>query len=371
LGSYLVGLYEDLRRRSTLVDGVLQRAATELGVAQQIEIAQERTRRVKQEADVALNAPDLTAHQLRADYVLRYKRWSEDLDVVESEVLPMISRRHPDDSYLSCLCQRLITDVKYPLEPPAIWAGSREYYFARPEFNIIGVPSCEPFGLLSLPDLAHELGHILYRNSLEYPVEAHCRTAIRKYVDGEKRRLRVEMRPPDLEDQYRLMQAHWESGWIEELACDVLASLMAGPAYGWAHIRLSTRTGEDIYGPGFGRGMVHPADHARLRVIIETLKSMGFKIACTEIMRTWDEHVGRWGTAPASYRLCYPDGILREIVTQTQTVYQTLGLSVYSSAEVDTIPAILNQAWNHFLKAPHDYPTWEEKMVSQLRSEFS
>ena len=59
--------------------------------------------------------------------------------------------------------------------------------------------------------------------------------------------------------------------WMVEFFCDLFAVYTLGPAYGWAHLHLSAKRGGDPFDVPMLSASSHPADDARMRVMLVAL----------------------------------------------------------------------------------------------------
>src|SRR6266516_4275836 len=107
-------------------------------------------------ADPSLGVPALLPNHLRAAQELERRA-----ALVESYFLPFIERYGEADRRLTHLCRRLLVLVRWPPDPPLVLTFSSQYYWTLAPFNLVCAPATEGTSLLRLPDLCHELGHIL------------------------------------------------------------------------------------------------------------------------------------------------------------------------------------------------------------------
>jgi hypothetical protein len=319
-------------------------------------------------ADPTLGTPPLLANNLR-DYRLR-AQW---IKLLEWFPVPAVLHYGPSDHYFFTLISRVASQIDYPLPVPVVSALSKDYYWSQPLFNLIGVPALEEHSLLGLPDMFHELGHILIRKQRD-ELLGRFREELRAHFAAEKQRVRDSQKPPEYEVIIERVQEQWVDAWMAEFASDMIATYLVGPAYGWANLRLcSSSLSDDVFRPGPDDiAATHPSDDARLRGIVKMLDLLGLGADVRQIERRWDDYATLTGhNAPQDYALCYPPVLLERL---TQLVYHGctgLGLRVFTeqastSGDIN-IPMLVNDAWKEFLTRPDKYPQWEESRLAELR----
>lgn len=144
-------LLEELKKLDHLKDEARQHS-------DQTQRRVERTGRIIEQflADPGLNHPLLVRN-----YYHDYKRLSET--VFNLEAGPVIALKHFQDydrditRIVACICR----EIGYPYSAPLCVALSSQYYWAIPAADLVFVPCSEPFHLLSLADLYHELAHFI------------------------------------------------------------------------------------------------------------------------------------------------------------------------------------------------------------------
>ncbi|KMQ69208.1 hypothetical protein ACM39_03645 [Chryseobacterium sp. FH2] len=138
------------------------------------------------------------------------------------------------------------------------------YYWTIPQYDIIFLPVGEEQILLNLPDMYHEIGHLLYAMFGGKSCEISA-VEIDRYFMGIKHK--------NKEIEIKKINFLWCKKWIEEFTCDLTATYMIGPAYAWTHLKLlSNEFGKtDIYKPSSS----HPSDKARMRIIILMMDKLG------------------------------------------------------------------------------------------------
>src|SRR5207247_9443012 len=96
---------------------------------------------IRREVVQLLHDPSLGLSILLPNHLQLYKRWRERVSVIESYPFLFVERYAPSDRHLTRLCQRLTSQIGWPLPPPLVAAFSNQYYWTMTEFNIIRVPA--------------------------------------------------------------------------------------------------------------------------------------------------------------------------------------------------------------------------------------
>jgi hypothetical protein len=100
--------------------------------------------------------PELQAARLR-----RFRVVIEDLDYLEGTGIRALARTGKDDYRFNWLVDRIREEICFPLPAPVVSALSAEYFCIEVGLNFLLVPLAEAECFLHLPDLYHELGHLL------------------------------------------------------------------------------------------------------------------------------------------------------------------------------------------------------------------
>lgn len=245
------------------------------------------------------------------------------------------------------------------------------YYWAVPYFEIIALPSGEEHSLLNLPDMYHEIGHLLHSmfggKSCEVSegiIDKHFAKEIVRVID--------DGTAPHFQETLELAKYLWQASWLEEFTCDLVGTYMTGAAYAWTNLKLlSTGHGSTKI---FEYSQSHPADEARMRIIILMLEKLCLTNDKNEVEAAWkiflkDTEVFK----PNDYPLLYPQKLLQQIVDEFFVFYQNADLVSYPeliSKGTNSISQLLNEAWLNAQTNPADYFNYETNSINNLRSSY-
>lgn len=367
---FLRGLIFDLRKRCLTSQQVLQSKAFPSDMQDYVVSIHAFLSNIYHDIQLLLEDPAFGAPQLLPNQLNEYKRLAQIVYLIESYPLPVITRYNEEDHQMFLLCKNLATQINYPLPLPIVSTFSREYYWSEVRFNLISVPVCESSFLLGLPDLCHELGHILFFHH-ERDFSFEFLEDLSGYIEKEKREVDAGRQPPSYKPFYEHIYALWKGPWIKEFASDMIATYLVGPAYAWTNMSLCSKMSPNIFSPGDETS--HPADESRMRAIFAMLRVTRVQDAVEKIDQRWKRYIALTGNLePPDYHLSYPDSLLTNLANY---IYQAcIGASLrmftdqkQSSGSIN-IPLLLNEAWDVFLTSPESYSQWEANCVNDLRA---
>lgn len=312
----------------------------------------------------SLEDPDLVAEHYQT-----YLRYSRILFTCEHFDLPVILRWGEDDRQITAMCWALLDQVGWMFPRPYVSAFSNDYYWALPPRSIIGVPANEHERLLGVGDLAHELGHlavasrenVLVRDTLER-VSDYVKAAAARSAD-----------PGGSMDFFVEMSLSWRE-WIQEFLCDAFATYLTGPAYAFQHLRLCCMREllPGVFEIPYGRD--HPADDARMQVVLHVLRMLGLEQQAASIGERWQEMVDMVGATPSSeYSHIYAEELLEVTARNVDTGCRELGLRAYDPtiSQACDVPRLANEAWRALLEQPESYAAWESKAMAGCRAAWA
>ena len=106
----------------------------------------------------------------------------------------------------------------YALPPPIAACFTSDYYWSYPEWNVVYVPLGESEMILYLPDLVHEMGHILIHYLPDARIKAfrgHYEKC-RNVVDQHYRRQLIDRRTSGGPHDYLRLEAHFRQQWLDK-----------------------------------------------------------------------------------------------------------------------------------------------------------
>lgn len=371
MDQFLTGLLRDLERRCAALGDRFAEIKTE-DIQEYALHAYRQVESLRRQITQTLSDPALHEPTLRSNYLQRYNRWSQEASAIESYLLPFVERFASPDRLLTELCHQLTTEIGWPLSPPLVTTFSSQYYWTVAHYNLICVPAAESVTLLGLPDLCHELGHILMLHHRASLMGSFMRDLTR-YIKKEQRRVVTQQRPPEYRTLYDLLFVQWSDEWLLEFVSDMVATYLVGPAFGWQHIRLCASVKQDVYFPALGERASHPADEARLRGVLAVLAEVDPGCGDGELLEMWEQFVQYTGQSlPPDYAVCYPSDLISALARAVVRGCVELGLHSFTSPShrPGAIICLLMEAWSRFLEDPEACIQWEAEQLKCLWQEL-
>ncbi|MBL8799385.1 MAG: hypothetical protein JNM56_36215 [Planctomycetia bacterium] len=316
--------------------------------------------------EAMLADPGLQDPLLVRNYFHDYKRLSEQMHYVEAG--PVLALKHfgKDDLAMTRVVARVCQEINFPYRAPLCATLSAHYYWALPRMDLIFVPCGEPFHLLALADLYHELAHFLLERDLRQLVRPLLRL-IDKFFNRMVKEARQKGWPAESVARFDERRRQWKRYWYAEFAADMLAAYWAGPAFGWSNLRLCTNLGVELF-----EGVdSHPADAARHAGVRSMLLQTGHGAAAAQIDVRWAELVALTGQQPPTeYDLVYPPELLDQMATLLCSSARNMGLAAWCgpvAAAGPHVTNLLNAAWDQFHASPDAFAAYEHTELTGLR----
>jgi hypothetical protein len=156
-------------------------------------------------------------------------------------------------------------------------------------------------------------------------------------------------------------------GLANRVFCDLFAAFTVGSAYGWGHFHLHVGCGGDPFLVPKRSPTEHPADAARMDVILRALRRVSFSQDATAIQSHWQQLLSTIrASETAEYRRCFPETLLEMIVDKAHQGVQALGCQLAQPGMQEPIRKLPNDAWAEFWQAPAGYAAWEKREADKL-----
>lgn len=324
---------------------------------------------LKKEIQSLLNSGDLDVEGLASYNIIRYNTFHERLMMIELFRYLVIVNYGPPEEYFKKKINRIYKEVNCLQKQPIVTtiSNSENYYWALPTYDIIAVPTGEERNLLNLPDIYHEMGHLIY-NQYEPYLKKKIEELIGQYYQAEIQSVVDLDRDPQLITFFRDKNAKWVSGWVMEFTCDFIATYLVGPAYAWTNLKLTTLSSskDRIYTDSPS----HPSDESRMRGIFFILHLMGHDVELIQIQQYWDEFLNVTGNpVPGNYHFTFPQQLIEQLGRNVFEGSQSIDLRMYTDQVKEfgnPISKILNDAWQELFNNPVNFPSWEQDRINQI-----
>jgi len=316
-----------------------------------------------------IQSGDLDIPSLASSNIVKYNTFTERLQTIELFRYLVIINYGDPEIYFKKKIARIYKEINCLQKEPIITtiSNSESYYWALPTYNIIAVPTGEEKNLLNLPDLYHEIGHLIDRQH-----QADFRDEFMPKLDSfyrdEEQRVVDEQRDPKLVPFYREKHASWLNGWIMEFTCDFIATYLVGPAYAYTNLKISTlSSGKDRIYADFPS---HPSDEARMRGIFYMLHLLGYDAEVTKIDALWQSFLKNVNNpVPSNYNYIFPQALIEALGQSVLKGCQKIDLRSYPDQLKKFNPSIsqiLNEAWIEVLGNSSTYKAWEEQKIQTI-----
>lgn len=328
---------------------------------------------IRNELQSALDTGVLELDIFSGNNLFRFNRVHREFKAIHSyRYLAIKNYKEPEIFFYQVITQ-IYSEHRISALPPIVSTISNHdyYYWAVPYFEIIALPSGEEHSLLNLPDMYHEIGHLLHSMFGGKSCEVSA-LAIDKHFAKEIVRVIDDGTAIHFQETLELAKYLWQASWLEEFSCDLVGAYMTGASYAWTNLKLlSTGHGSTKI---FEYSQSHPADEARMRIIILMLEKLGLSEDKNRVKVAWkvflkDTEVFK----PTDYALLYPQKLLQYIVDEFFTFYQNADLASHPELlhkDVNSISCLLNNAWNTAQTNPSEYFSYEIDSINNLRNEY-
>ncbi|MBN1416496.1 MAG: hypothetical protein JW973_15435 [Bacteroidales bacterium] len=302
------------------------------------------------------------------------QRIISSIDILENEVVSCINRWDDNDIALTKLIDEICKEIKFPLVSPIVTGLSQNYYCIDVYHNLLKVPLLEAEFFLHMPDLYHELAHLLlfHKNNpdslafLEYwgkfnqQVNSHFLEAYNRYVQNNGRMIA---------EQCNYLKSLWIESWSAEFFCDLFAVYTLGPAFVWANLHLCVKR---VQNP-FVISDSHPSDNARMEAAIKGLRMLEFENEADEISEYWKSFTNQTSILAgidSLYKLAYNNSLIEQCVVMVLKATKEINCNIAYPTEIFGFRKTLNEAWNLFISEPESYFQWERNKRDYIKDLF-
>ena len=324
--------------------------------------------------DYLLDDPTILKIELVKERIRIFRRTIGELSQLETSAVAALSRAHDDDIFPNKLVFQIHKEINFPLSPPTVTCLSRDYFSINPALHLLEVPLAESEFLLHLPDLYHEIAHLLIATTNNPKVEPFQQAlgkflyTVAQYFDKERTANIRATGPTDYFAQvFDLLERFWIP-WATEIFCDLFAVYTLGPAYAWSHFHLTAGHGGDPYDIRLNNFMSHPPDQARMEAMLMALETLNFKRQAADVREKWNVLLKSIGAEQTPiYRRACPSQLIQQAVVYSLEGVKKIGCRVVSENTTGMVHDLLNTAWQKFWEAPNQYPLWERETINTLK----
>jgi hypothetical protein len=324
---------------------------------------------LRADIQAVIQSGDLEVEALTSNNIIKYNMFDENLQDIELFRYLVIINYGKAEAYFKRKVTRIYEEINCLQKVPIITtiSNSEDYYWALPSYDIIAVPAGEERNLLNLPDLFHEMGHLIY-NQYQIYLKGTIDQNLTDYYGKETQRVINEQRSEKLITLYRESMANWKSSWIMEFCCDLIATYLVGPAYAWTNLKITTQSSGQN---GIYNGSPdHPSDESRVRAVFYMLKKTGQLAELKELEDVWAKFLSaNSNVKPANYASICPQNVIEQLADNVYDGCKQIDLRSYGDQLAkfkNPISKILNDAWAVVLQRPSDFKVWEQDAIAKL-----
>src|SRR5882724_810706 len=307
---------------------------------------------------------------------ITYSHLEEEYREIEQYLFQPISRYNlRAEGYFEVVIHSIYKEINFSQKPHYVstMSNSDAYFRAYPKYKIIMLPQGEEKHLLNLGDLYHEIGHLIYMQYNTFLIGDHLQRMTDHYRDVIQQHGR---RYNALKIAIQRAKQAWLESWSEELACDLIATYLVGPAYGWSHLKICVMSSK--HNGLFSQSNLfrdHPPDEIRMQVILRMLSLIGCRTEASEMASTWqDLTTATPNGKPPYYEELFPSALLDSIGKNVFDGCCDIALQSYpQQLKTHTRPVsrIINEAWDKILNDPDTSTQWAMEQINNILSWIS
>lgn len=318
-----------------------------------------------------ISGVDLDIDILANNNLYEFNELNELFQTIELYRFEVIANYDEPEIYFNKKVARIYNEIRHLSIPPIITtiSNSENYYWAHPVFEIIALPYGEENNLLNLPDLYHEIGHLICK---QYPniVKAKFSPILQQYFDAEIDRSYDEKTHEHYVPFLQNKHNRWEEYWIEEFTCDMIATYLCGPAFAWANMKMSALSnGSNAI---FADSPSHPSDEARMRAVFLMLNKIGYEQDCEAIKESWEQFLTHTNNPKhPDYKYIFPETLLDALTDIVFDYCRGIDLATYDeqiAAHQNPVSKIVNNAWQNLFDNPNDFERLQREMIDEIRA---
>jgi hypothetical protein len=321
-----------------------------------------------------INSGDLDIESIAFNNMSEYNELNEFFQTIETARFEVIHNYGDPEIYFHHKIERIYNEIQHLSVPPllATISNSDNYFWVHPVFEVIGLPFGEENHLLNLPDLYHEIGHLIFK---QYPdiVKDKIWPALEKYFQEQMDQSYDEKTNDHYVPFFTQKKKRWDESWVEEFTCDMIGAYLCGPAFAFSNMKMAAINdgSKDVFTDSFS----HPSDESRMRAVFFMLGETGHQQAGDRIKASWEDFLNHTNYSKhQDYKYIYPDNILRALAKVVHGYCQDIDLASYSEQIADgknPISKIVNDAWEQITVNPQQFEKYQQEQIKLIRASFN
>lgn len=376
--AFIKGITHDLSGRiQKMIDYLTNIADTTEIKAEFFEKTLQLLQKLNQDATLFLASSNINFEEFIENNLSKFNKLNERFLAIELYRYHVIINYGKNEKYFNSLIHKIYDEIQCDQSPPIVSGISNNdsYYWVYPTYDIIAVPFGEDKNLLNLPDLYHEIGHLIHGQYASF-LKGSIESSIKDFFQREIFNIDLENRDPKGKSILKNAFESWKESWTEEFICDLIGTYLTGPSYAWTNLKIaaiSSNSGTAEKGI-YSTTSNHPSDESRMYAIFSMLQIMGFNNEIKHQVTEWKSFESiSVNIKPPLYSTILPHEIIDQLVANVYTACGNIGLLSYlQQIEVYETPIskILNDAWSKNLNNPETFVGWENEVVNQMHEEL-
>ncbi len=183
-----------MRKRAQLLLDHLEKIDIPDAIEDRLDVQVSRLKGMIEQISERLSDPVLTNPKYVDQNLYKLQEWNKVVDELESIYLPLVESWGPDSYAIQDFLERICREANLgPTIRLVVALYSSNYFTVEENLHIIYLPRMEGHFLLHLPDIYHELGHII----LDYKAEVvwqDFKKRIQEYFDREYQRAKLVLK---------------------------------------------------------------------------------------------------------------------------------------------------------------------------------
>lgn len=326
---------------------------------------------LEKEVESYLKSPYIDIDTFGLNNIVKYNTFYERLQCIELfRFLVILHYGEPEIRFKGRI-SKIYNEINCLQSPPLITtiSNSENYYWAYPGYDVIAVPYGEDNHLLNLPDLYHEIAHLIFRQYATFFLK-DINIFITNFYEDLKQQVIDNHLDKNLIIYYNKWCENWLKNWLEEYCCDMIATFLVGPAFAWSNIKMATLSSsqERVYAVSNS----HPSDESRMQGVFSMLNKMGYGNDSINIQRSWAKFLKIiQNPIPKYYKFIFPEEIIKRLCLNVYSACILIDLRNYSdqiSLYKNPTSKILNDAWCELFAKPESFVDWELNQIAFIDS---
>lgn len=364
-----------------------EKLAYQRSVLAQLSAAGAHPNLVRRLAEVCRDAEQLldrTRSALRLNLPQLLRRHQIDLSLIRAKLelleewyLPALLHEGEEEKVVSRVIDRVLAQLNLPqLEDRTVsFSRALSMFPGVPQHPIFFMPRYTCSCLVDWTGLYHEIGHSVYQQFPKF--HAELSKAVLLYCQEQL------LQAPALSasqlnrraERFRQTLRYWSSYRLEELFCDIFATVVAGPAHLLSWVDISVTSPRNPYHVDLGDE--HPPNATRTDACMLALDDDHANAPVKRsVCELWEAFLNR-RSRPALFNQLCPFTLIMRLVQTARTEILRHGIPVFRGVlpmppdslayeSIGDLQELVNVAAVNLMFAPQEFVGWQQKTAKKL-----